>query len=260
MRKADKKPHFAVVRHNRNISVCKARSLEAGSEWLFLYTWIDTDGLTICYKNVLIANNNIIFHATFVFSVKLAFLLNFPPYTYRISTKIGLRYKMDTIFVLSTSNNPPIQSFNEKKFLKILEPLMWNNARRTMEIKRVAVLLNCPYNSWPTSSGMFVSLWSWRNLLIILFRKKFLVWPDDWYSGIYFRICLFCLKWVLVAYRVRRGPRNYAAITSEISIGSNQLGEAGVQHSRSALGANSSSLRRLGLQSTQMTCRSGNRD
>ncbi|EYC25794.1 hypothetical protein Y032_0011g1388 [Ancylostoma ceylanicum] len=62
---------------------------------------------------VLITNINIILHATFVFSVKLAFSLSFIPYTYRIFTKVGLRYKIDTIFVTSTSNNHPGQNLNE---------------------------------------------------------------------------------------------------------------------------------------------------
>ncbi|EYC33537.1 hypothetical protein Y032_0002g848 [Ancylostoma ceylanicum] len=35
---------------------------------------------------------------------------------------------MDTIFVFGTSNNPSRQSFDEKVFLKILGPLMWNSA------------------------------------------------------------------------------------------------------------------------------------
>ncbi|EYB81990.1 hypothetical protein Y032_0370g96 [Ancylostoma ceylanicum] len=39
-----------------------------------------------------------------------------------------------------------------------------------------------------------------------------------------------------------------------LNIGCNQLGEAGVQHLRSALGGSGSSLRMLGLQNTQMTC------
>ncbi|EPB75092.1 leucine Rich repeat-containing domain protein [Ancylostoma ceylanicum] len=41
-----------------------------------------------------------------------------------------------------------------------------------------------------------------------------------------------------------------------LNIGSNQLGEAGVQRLRPALGGNGSNLRRLGLQNTQMTCQS----
>ncbi|VDM82863.1 unnamed protein product [Strongylus vulgaris] len=41
-----------------------------------------------------------------------------------------------------------------------------------------------------------------------------------------------------------------------LNIGSNPLGESGVQRLRPALGANGSNLRRLGLQNTQMTCQS----
>ncbi|KHJ96265.1 leucine Rich repeat-containing domain protein [Oesophagostomum dentatum] len=41
-----------------------------------------------------------------------------------------------------------------------------------------------------------------------------------------------------------------------LNIGSNPLGEAGVQRLRPALGGNGSNLRRLGLQNTQMTCQS----
>ncbi|CAJ0590527.1 unnamed protein product [Cylicocyclus nassatus] len=41
-----------------------------------------------------------------------------------------------------------------------------------------------------------------------------------------------------------------------LNIGSNPLGETGVQRLRPALGANGSNLRRLGLQNTQMTCQS----
>ena len=43
-------------------------------------------------------------------------------YTYRHPEKMGLRYKMDTIFVFSTPNNPSTQSFSHKGFLKILDP------------------------------------------------------------------------------------------------------------------------------------------
>ncbi|EYB81929.1 hypothetical protein Y032_0371g133 [Ancylostoma ceylanicum] len=59
---------------------------------------------------VLITNINIILHDTFVFSLKLAFSLHFLPYTYRIPTKVELRYKIDAIFVISTPNNPPGQN------------------------------------------------------------------------------------------------------------------------------------------------------
>ncbi|EYC17575.1 hypothetical protein Y032_0030g2146 [Ancylostoma ceylanicum] len=54
----------------------------------------------------MITNINIISHATFVFSLKLAFPLNFLPCTYRIPTKLGLRYKINVIFVISMPNNP----------------------------------------------------------------------------------------------------------------------------------------------------------
>ncbi|EYB99662.1 hypothetical protein Y032_0121g990 [Ancylostoma ceylanicum] len=78
---------------------------------------------------------------------------------------------------------------------------------------KVAVLLNCHYDSWPTS--MFVSLSSWMNLLIFSFLKES-VWPDGWHNRIYFRLRPnIYSKWLLVAYRVRRGLRNYAGITPE---------------------------------------------
>ncbi|EYB96444.1 hypothetical protein Y032_0150g2756 [Ancylostoma ceylanicum] len=51
---------------------------------------------------VLLTAININLPVTFVFHLKSAFSSNFLPYTYRILTKIGLRYKMDTIFVIST--------------------------------------------------------------------------------------------------------------------------------------------------------------
>ncbi|EYC44257.1 hypothetical protein Y032_0466g1955, partial [Ancylostoma ceylanicum] len=43
---------------------------------------------------VKITNINIILHATFVFSLKLAFSRNFILCTYRVPIKMGLRYKM----------------------------------------------------------------------------------------------------------------------------------------------------------------------
>ena len=50
-------------------------------------------------------------------------------YTHRNPEKMGLRYKMDTIFVFSTPNNPSTQSFSQKGFLKILGPRKWNSAK-----------------------------------------------------------------------------------------------------------------------------------
>ncbi|EYC45896.1 hypothetical protein Y032_0414g1045 [Ancylostoma ceylanicum] len=58
----------------------------------------------------LITTMNIILHATFVFYLKLAFSLNFLPYTYRVFKKMWLLYKMDTIFVISTPNNHSMQN------------------------------------------------------------------------------------------------------------------------------------------------------
>ncbi|EYB81986.1 hypothetical protein Y032_0370g95 [Ancylostoma ceylanicum] len=68
---------------------------------------------------VLITNINIILHATFVFSLKLAFSLKFLPYTYCIPTKVGLRYKMNATFVISTPNNPPPPGQNLRGFYEI---------------------------------------------------------------------------------------------------------------------------------------------
>ncbi|EYC10243.1 hypothetical protein Y032_0056g2633 [Ancylostoma ceylanicum] len=48
---------------------------------------------------VLITNINIILHTTLVLFVKLAFSLDFLPYTRCVPAKMGLRYKMNTIFV-----------------------------------------------------------------------------------------------------------------------------------------------------------------
>ncbi|EYC38822.1 hypothetical protein Y032_0692g1578 [Ancylostoma ceylanicum] len=45
-------------------------------------------GMDVPYVPVLITDMNIILHATFVFSVKMAFSLNFLPYTYSIPTEV----------------------------------------------------------------------------------------------------------------------------------------------------------------------------
>ncbi|EYC21397.1 hypothetical protein Y032_0019g3797 [Ancylostoma ceylanicum] len=70
-----------------------------------LFEVLNTNNVSILYRNGIFVGLRWVYYRI---------LPQATAYSYRILTKLWLRYKMDTIFVFSTSNNPRMQSFSQK--------------------------------------------------------------------------------------------------------------------------------------------------
>ncbi|EYB93628.1 hypothetical protein Y032_0180g797 [Ancylostoma ceylanicum] len=106
-------------RWNNSYQSCQGRHTYVGMASLDTYSQNPSKFRREGLFQALITNVNTTLSGTTIWMPKWTIYFGSPQCFYRNPTKMGLRFKVGTMLVFSTSDNPIMESFSVKKFLKI---------------------------------------------------------------------------------------------------------------------------------------------